>query len=255
MDSRDIISALQENWKEVGYCGSLVDYKFELKLFKKLLGLFQVSEFYYFIFMPGISKMEFVSPRIKRILGYEDSEFDTHQFLDSIHPDDLPCFLDFEKKVVQFKKDLPPDKLTKYKSKYNYRIQKKNGDYIPILQQSITIHHDDDGSIIRNLVVHTDLSEFRPQSQMKLSFMGLEGDPSYLNVMQSNGSNSLNGCLTKRELEIVKLISNGNNSKEIADKLCISPSTVGTHRKNIQAKTQAKNVSHLIRMASKNGWL
>jgi DNA-binding CsgD family transcriptional regulator len=36
---------------------------------------------------------------------------------------------------------------------------------------------------------------------------------------------------------------------EIAEKLFISPNTVDTHRKNLLAKFDAKNVASLVRMA------
>src|SRR5690606_4203257 len=39
--------------------------------------------------------------------------------------------------------------------------------------------------------------------------------------------------LTKREVEIIRMVCNDHNSKEIADKLCLSTFTVQTHRRNI----------------------
>jgi len=46
--------------------------------------------------------------------------------------------------------------------------------------------------------------------------------------------------LTPREMEILKLIVNGYDSKEIANNLCIAPYTVYTHRKNIIKKLKIK---------------
>jgi len=46
--------------------------------------------------------------------------------------------------------------------------------------------------------------------------------------------------LTKREMEILKLIALGLESKEIAQELFISKHTVDTHRKNIYRKTELK---------------
>ena len=59
--------------------------------------------------------------------------------------------------------------------------------------------------------------------------------------------------LTRREIEITKLIIDGNTDKEIANKLGISFLTVRTHHKNILTKTQQKNISGLIQFALKNG--
>ena len=55
--------------------------------------------------------------------------------------------------------------------------------------------------------------------------------------------------LTKREIEIIRLIDKGLINKEIAKKLFISEQTVTTHRKSILRKTGAHNVSTLLNFA------
>lgn len=55
--------------------------------------------------------------------------------------------------------------------------------------------------------------------------------------------------LTKREQEILLLITKALNNKEIADRLYISHQTVGVHRKNIMRKLNVKNTVNLIRFA------
>ncbi len=52
--------------------------------------------------------------------------------------------------------------------------------------------------------------------------------------------------LTKRESEIIGLISQGMTSQEMADKLFISPRTVETHRANLLKKVGVKNSMELI---------
>ena len=46
--------------------------------------------------------------------------------------------------------------------------------------------------------------------------------------------------LSKRELEILLLITQNYTSKQIAEKLYISPNTVSSHRKNLIRKTHCK---------------
>jgi len=55
--------------------------------------------------------------------------------------------------------------------------------------------------------------------------------------------------ITRREIEILELISKGMTNPEIAARLFISPTTVDTHRKNLLAKFEAKNVASMIRLA------
>lgn len=53
--------------------------------------------------------------------------------------------------------------------------------------------------------------------------------------------------LTKREIEIIKLIADGLTSQEMADKLFISPRTVETHRANLLKKVGVKNAIELVK--------
>jgi DNA-binding NarL/FixJ family response regulator len=55
--------------------------------------------------------------------------------------------------------------------------------------------------------------------------------------------------LTKRESEILKLITEGYTSSEIAEMLYISPRTVETHRANLMNKLKIKNTASLVRYA------
>lgn len=60
-----------------------------------------------------------------------------------------------------------------------------------------------------------------------------------------------NIILTRREKEVLELIAEGMTNNEIAQQLFISVTTVDTHRKNLLAKFEAKNVASLIRTAVK----
>lgn len=61
--------------------------------------------------------------------------------------------------------------------------------------------------------------------------------------------------ITKRELEVLKLIAAGHTNQEIADKLFISPLTVDSHRKNLILKFDAKNTASMISIAVAQGYL
>lgn len=55
--------------------------------------------------------------------------------------------------------------------------------------------------------------------------------------------------LTRREQEILQLITQAKNNKEIAKELYISDQTVGVHRKNIMRKLGVRNTVNLIKFA------
>ena len=51
------------------------------------------------------------------------------------------------------------------------------------------------------------------------------------------------------EREILQLVAEGLTNMEISDKLCISSSTVDTHRKNIMGKLDIHSVAGLVKYA------
>jgi len=61
--------------------------------------------------------------------------------------------------------------------------------------------------------------------------------------------------VTKKELEILKLIAQELTNAEIASKLNNSPMTIITHRKNLLRKLGVKNTAGLIKYAMENGML
>jgi len=58
--------------------------------------------------------------------------------------------------------------------------------------------------------------------------------------------------LSKREIEVLKLICREFNNAEIAEKLFLSVSTVETHRKNLISKLGVNNTVGLVKFALRN---
>ena len=63
------------------------------------------------------------------------------------------------------------------------------------------------------------------------------------------------GKLSPREVEVLRELAKGMTQKEIAEKLCISITTVITHRKNISEKLGIRSISGLALYAAMNGIL
>ena len=61
--------------------------------------------------------------------------------------------------------------------------------------------------------------------------------------------------LTKRETEVIKLVSIGLTNPQIGERLSISHRTVDTHRRNIMEKLDLHNAAALTNYAAKNGLL
>lgn len=63
------------------------------------------------------------------------------------------------------------------------------------------------------------------------------------------------GSLSRREVEVLQLISQGLTTGEIAEKLFLSKRTIETHRQNMMEKMQVKNTASLIKQAMAEGLL
>jgi DNA-binding NarL/FixJ family response regulator len=59
--------------------------------------------------------------------------------------------------------------------------------------------------------------------------------------------------LSEREREIFQLVAEGHSTKEIAEMLSVSPTTVETHRAHILQKLDIHNTAELVRYAVRRG--
>jgi two-component system response regulator NreC len=75
----------------------------------------------------------------------------------------------------------------------------------------------------------------------------------YISMKKKSPTDDLYGQLSNREREVFQMVAEGRSTKEISDILCISPSTVKTHRAKIMEKLQVENISQLIHFAIRLG--
>lgn len=230
------------------------ELELQLDLHKRLLNLFQPGSYYYYVFNIFQADFDFVSPGITAVLGYMPEETNTAFFIDKLHPDDKPYFLQFEHRIAEFFKSLPFDKIQNYKAQYDFRILAKNNKYVRLLHQAVQIDYDE-SNFYRTLDLDTDISHIKPEGIPTFSIIGLDGEPSYYNITETNTLSQSYDLFTRRERLILKLIVENKSSKEIADKLFISSHTVNAHRKNILKKANAKTPVELVCRALQEGWV
>jgi DNA-binding NarL/FixJ family response regulator len=75
---------------------------------------------------------------------------------------------------------------------------------------------------------------------------------SVADVLKKKTPNDLFPVLTRREKEILELISEGLTNQEIATKLFLNVTTIDSHRKNMLTKFNVKNTAALIKIAVSN---
>jgi DNA-binding CsgD family transcriptional regulator len=242
-------------WKEVGSQLDEINLQNENEIQSKLLTIFHPGDFYHYIFNIKTICFEFLSPNVVKLLGYELKELDVSFFINLIHPEDQPYFLNFENKVVEFFANLSAIQIANYKISYDYRLMKKDGTYIRILHQAITVKFDTNDKIHKVLGVHTNITHIKKEGVPILSIISLNKEPSYYNIKVEEVFKIDPFQVSVREREIICLLVNGNTSKIIGILLSISKHTVDTHRRNLLNKTNTKNIAELTLLAIKNGWV
>ncbi|WP_366185572.1 LuxR C-terminal-related transcriptional regulator [Flavobacterium ovatum] len=250
---------MKKTWQELAkYSEEEMDSDFKLELYKKLQNIFHVGDFYYYIVNFATVEVEWICSDVTRVLGLKDKkDFNLKLFFDNIHPDDKQRFVAYERKAIKFFNELDPPKVLNYKLSYDFRIRQTDGNYIWILMQCIPIQSNEEGAIIRVLDIHTDVTHLKTDNQPSgLSFLGLNGEPSFINVTTEELFLSpTKELFTPREKEVIKLTVEGHKSTKVADVLMISVHTVHTHRKNIMKKSKCSNWIEFSSKAIVNGWV
>lgn len=245
-------------WNNQKYGNSIEENKAILNiLHENKFALFLMGKSYFFISDIKNSSTGNFSKGTLDVLGYESVEMSLEKMLSIVHPVDLPVVIGFESKVMEFFSALPIEKMFKYKVRYDFRMQHKQGHYVRLLQQVITIETDEKGAIVKTMGIHSDISDLKKEGLPVLSFIGLDGEPTYENVQVEGKFSFLKPeeRFSPREKEILNKLIQGKTSEEIAKELFISKETVNTHRRNMLSKCEVKNTIELVNLSVKNGWV
>jgi DNA-binding CsgD family transcriptional regulator len=248
-----VYDELKKIWGKITMDEDIKDAAFDIKAQKQLLDVFMIGEYFYMIVNVRRSRFELISPEFTTITGYDALTIDLPTFLSYIHPDDLPYFLNFESAIEEFFGKLSGEDIFKYKIQYDFRLRCANGHYKRLLHQFVVIQHD--AFDVKTFTIDTDITHLKKEAVPYLSFIGIDGRPSYMNVDVRNIYKMIKPVLTNREKDVLRAIANGMNSIEISNFLKISKHTVDVHRKNILRKTDSKSTVETIRRAYDNGWI
>lgn len=189
---------------------------------------------------------------LDKMLGYNKNEFTLEKILEIAHPEDLGVVRRITQAVVnhltnhtQFSRDNTSQIIT-------YRFRKKDGTYLKILRQSTLFEKTSDGALKSNLSLLTDISSIDTSNTVTWDFIApqVEKD-AFRNEIYKEFSN----LFSKREKTVIELLHRNLISKDIAEKLFISPHTVLTHRRNILQKAKCNNTADLLIFCKKIGVL
>ena len=254
MAKKNTIDELVKVWNDVQY-SAIEPLDMEQKeLIQRYMNIFHVGPTFFVVYNTRIGGMEFVSPEIQEVLGINPEEYSVNVLMDILHPEDVELFSRFQERAVDFYLSLDPGLFLKYKYSFDFRYRTTKGTYKRLLQMIVPIHPFRGGGT-RTLVIYTDISHLKHQGTPRLSFIGIDGEPSFYNIDTGNQIHEYENYFTKREQQVLAYIIENKSSQEIADLLHISLLTVQTHRKNIIRKSGSASMQDIIVKAVKEGWV
>lgn len=201
-----------------------------------------------------------MSKAVRMTMGYDPEDFlsaGVSFTIENYHKDDMRLFNEeiFPERLRLLKK-IPPEEHANYLFSYNYRYRNKNKEYSNFLQRNCFIKSDEKGNPLLSLGMIINITHFKSENPIiqvvdKLSTSANESNETiYKKAFYLNNEDRL---FTKREKEILLWIADGLTSKEIANKIFLSESTVINHRKNMQQKAGVQNVSELVSFSLRQG--
>lgn len=200
-----------------------------------------------------------VSDAMKHLIGHEFQDSfhgEVDKIIPLIHKDDFKIF---NEKIFPFTllflQKHPISEHSKYIFSHNYRIKNPTGDWLHFHQKTSYITTSSTGLPILSFGLLIDISDFKNDSKIIYRINKAEHDRSaYSKPLMSHFFYPDAGdcILSTQERRVLTLISEGLNSREIAERLHLSENTIINHRRNMQTKTNTKNVAQLITYACKH---
>ena len=203
----------------------------------------------------------FLSHNFTRVFGYPRKHFlegDLQFLIKHMHPDDLQAFISFAEASTLNAASWEEAKENAVHECCS-RIKHSSGKWIWINQKVIILSVTPNRHIDTVMLLFDDCTASK-QTELTEHFSLVEKSRKNSKLLQllapvSNAQTKrekLLGALgeypslTRREKEIMQLVSQGFSSKEIAVKLFISSHTVESHRKHILHKLSVKNAPQMV---------
>jgi DNA-binding CsgD family transcriptional regulator len=123
--------------------------------------------------------------------------------------------------------------------------------YMRFIQQMVVLELDKNGEIWLLLKLFDLVSENASEEPPQRKLVNLRTWK--LHLFNDDFEIPTSKVLTNREVQVLGLISQGLDSKNISDRLFISLNTVNNHRQNILNKTRSGNTSQALVFAKRIG--
>lgn len=158
--------------------------------------------------------------------------------------DDLMLRHAHELAYIYLTENETPDERRNYILSDSLRMRDKDGDWRSVRHRMFSLEGTSDGCYWLNMCIYTLCNDNQDTPKIVNTRTG------ECRILTSDDYVDI---LSAREITVLRLIDNGQQSKEIADNLCISVNTVHRHRQNILQKLKVGNAIEACKVAKAMG--
>ena len=166
-------------------------------------------------------------------------------FVSLIPPAELRGVEDMTRLISQYVVTLNEEMGKNFRAIFDYKLTRSDGTVCRIIQESMALKRDAKGNILFFLVLVSDISSLKRDHRQHLRLTNGIENLLYEVDNKTRETRQLDS-ISKRELEIIRLLGQNLNSQTIAERLFISPHTVNTHRQKMLKKFGMTDTMELI---------
>ncbi|MBE8714451.1 LuxR C-terminal-related transcriptional regulator [Sphingobacterium hungaricum] len=219
--------------------------------------MFSLGEFYYYVLNVSDGTISNIHPKILAMHGLPNFPTQLHEIIDLIHPDDVSFVVAAENATLIKMREIGFQYQMQLKSSYCFRMKVADGEYELFHHQALHIARNEAGQLLQAINIHTNINHLTKENNYIVTVSGVAGRSDFhqIQLKPIHQDRVFQEKLTRREIEILRLVIKGFSSNEIAKQLFLSAYTVKTHRKNIHKKTFTKNNVELIKKSLEWGYV
>lgn len=180
----------------------------------------------------------------------KESEF-ISTLISSVESDSIAKIFQADKRVITFAQECY-SRVRRISYRLKFKAEFFPDEYRSLVRDIAVLSRDEDNKPNLILVAFFDITELHGlQSNLQIEIKKFDDDspdPEF-DALKSDLKEIAQPTvkITKREKQILQLISDGKTSEQIAEQLIISTATVNTHRQNLIRKYNVNNTSALLK--------
>lgn len=224
---------------------------------------FAIGPYYWFIGDNASLSITVASDNIGELSPFSKAEWEnkpTSFLVENLHPDDCYYVLSALQLALEKIINLPDERRSDVRVNVYARMMNTQREYRWVLIQMPGLYVNNENKTTCGMMMVTDLTHFNFENRPILMTLTdrVNNKNEYFHIAAGEQLRLENVDLpniTRREQEILQLITKGFNTPQIASNLNISYHTVENHKRNLRHKTDTKTTAELVHFVITNNLL